>query len=163
MGIRAATSHADYATARALFEEYAAEIEIDLCFQNFAAELDSLASMYSQPGGALLIAEVDNVVAGCVALRPFREDICEMKRMYVRPAFRGRGLGQQLAVSIVHAARDLGYREMVLDTLASMRAATALYTSMGFTQAEAYYSNPLPNVRYFALDLTAPASGRAVS
>jgi len=139
-----------------LFEEYAADIQIDLCFQNFSAELESLPLMYGPPRGALLVAEVDSAVAGCIALRPFRDDICEMKRLYVRPAFRGRHLGRDLGNAIVGVARDLGYGAMVLDTLASMEAANALYQSMGFRQADAYYENPLPNVRYFVLDLTAP-------
>ncbi len=157
MGIREANSTADYATARALFEEYAADIQIDLCFQNFATELDSLPSMYGPPRGAMLLADADHALAGCVALRPFRDDVCEMKRLYVRPAFRGRRLGHELATRIVAIARDLGYHAMVLDTLASMEAANALYESLGFRQAEAYYANPLPDVRYFALDLTIPS------
>lgn len=156
MRIRKAISAEDYATARVLFEEYAADIQIDLCFQNFAAELEGLSVMYGPPCGAILFSEIDDVTAGCVALRPFRDDICEMKRLYVRPEFRGRHLGHALANAIIAIARDLHYRKMVLDTLASMEAAIALYRSLGFRSAEAYYANPLPDVRYFVLALTAP-------
>ena len=156
MGIRRATTTADYSTARGLFEEYAAETQLDLCFQNFSAELETLSSMYGPPRGALLLAAVEETPAGCAAVRPFRDDVCEMKRLYVRPAYRGRHLGHELAIAIVGVARDLGYRAMVLDTLASMTSAISLYCSMGFRLTDAYYANPLPDVRYFALDLTAP-------
>jgi putative acetyltransferase len=139
-----------------LFEEYAADIQIDLCFQNFAAELENLPRMYGPPRGALLLSEIEDAKTGCVALRPFRSDICEMKRLFVRPAFRGRQLGYELANAIIAVARDLRYREMVLDTLATMDAAIALYHSLGFRPANAYYANPLPDVRYFVLGLTAP-------
>jgi GNAT superfamily N-acetyltransferase len=151
--IRKASSAGDYATARALFEEYAADIQLDLCFQNFSAELVTLSSMYGAPHGALLLAEVDETTAGCVGVRRFRGDVCEMKRLYLRPAFRGRHLGHELAAAIVGVARDLGYRAMVLDTLASMEPANCLYRSMGFQPADAYYANPLPDVRYFVLQL----------
>ena len=153
MGIRKAISADDYAAARMLFEEYAAETQLDLCFQNFSTELETLSSMYAPPHGALLLAEVDETTAGCVAVRRFRDDVCEMKRLYLRPAHRGRHLGHALAVAIVGVARDLGYRAMVLDTLASMEPANALYRSMGFQLTDAYYSNPLPEVRYFVLTL----------
>ena len=153
MVIRRATSAEDYATARALFEEYATEIQLDLCFQNFSAELEMLASMYGAPHGALLLAEVGETTAGCVAVRRFRDDVCEMKRLYLRPAYRGRHLGHALAAAIIGVARDLGYRVIVLDTLASMEAANSLYRSMGFQPTDAYYANPLPDVRYFALTL----------
>ena len=109
--------------------------------------------MYGPPAGALLIASADDAEAGCVGVRGFRDDICEMKRLYVRPAFRGQDVGRRLAGVAVATARDLGYRTMVLDTLASMQAAHALYVSMGFKAAEAYYENPLPDVRYLAIDL----------
>jgi GNAT superfamily N-acetyltransferase len=148
----AATSE-DFARGRTLFEEYAAEIEIDLCFQNFAAELDQLSLMYGPPSGALVMAKSGSDMAGCVGLRRFRDDVCEMKRLYVRPPFRSRHLGRRLAEEVARRAREMGYRTMVLDTLASMEAAHNLYVSMGFTPSSAYYSNPLPGVKYFALDL----------
>jgi ribosomal protein S18 acetylase RimI-like enzyme len=148
-----ATSTADYAIGRELFEEYARAIDVDLCFQNFAAELDRLTVMYAPPAGALLLARAGSEVAGCVGLRKLRDDICEMKRLYVRPPFRGKHLGRRMAEEIARRAGELGYRTLVLDTLGTMAAAQALYESMGFTPATSYYVNPLPNVKYFSLDL----------
>jgi carbonic anhydrase len=151
--IAQAQSDGDYALARTLFEEYAKTIGVDLCFQDFSTELGRLPVMYGPPSGALLTMKVNNDVAGCVGVRRFRDDICEMKRLYVRPSFRGRRLGRRLAMAIAGRARDMGYRTMVLDTLSSMAAAHELYLSMGFTRAPAYYSNPLPDVTCLALDL----------
>jgi len=148
-----AVTKEDYAIARAMFEEYARAIDVDLCFQDFAAELDRLSVMYAPPAGALLLAKVGSEVAGCVGLRKFRDDISEMKRLYVRPDFRGRHLGRRMAEEIAQRARELGYRTLVLDTLGTMEAAQRLYVSMGFTPATSYYVNPLPNVKYFSLNL----------
>ncbi len=148
-----AASKADYALGRALFEEYARALDVDLCFQDFAAELDRLTVMYAPPAGALLLARSGSDVAGCVGLRKLRDDICEMKRLYVRPAFRGRHIGRAMAEDIARRARELGYRTLVLDTLGTMEAAQGLYESMGFKPATSYYVNPLPNVKYFSLDL----------
>ena len=146
-------STADYAIGRAMFEEYARAIDVDLCFQDFAAELDRLSVMYAPPAGALLLARSGSEVAGCVGLRKLREDICEMKRLYVRPEFRGRHIGRHMAEEIARRALELGYRTLVLDTLGTMEAAQGLYVSMGFTPATSYYVNPLPNVKYYSLDL----------
>jgi putative acetyltransferase len=151
-----AASTADYAVGRELFEEYARSIDVDLCFQDFAAELDRLTVMYAPPAGALLLARAGSEVAGCVGLRKLRDDICEMKRLYVRPPFRGRHLGRHMAEEIARRARELGYRTLVLDTLGTMEAAQRLYVSMGFKPATSYYVNPLPNVKYFSLDLRRP-------
>jgi putative acetyltransferase len=148
-----AASSADYALGRAMFEEYARAIDVDLCLQDVAAELDRLSVMYAPPAGALLLARAGPEIAGCVGLRKLRDDICEMKRLYVRPPFRGRHLGRRMAEDIARRARDLGYRTLVLDTLGTMEAAQRLYVSMGFTPATSYYINPLPNVKYFSLDL----------
>jgi GNAT superfamily N-acetyltransferase len=148
-----AQSDADYALARTLFEEYARSIGVDLCFQDFAAELDRLPVMYGPPSGALLILKLGGDIAGCVGVRTLRDGMCEMKRLYVRPSFRGHQFGRRLATAIAQRARNIGYRVMVLDTLASMTAAHELYLSMGFEPAPAYYSNPLPDVTYLALDL----------
>jgi ribosomal protein S18 acetylase RimI-like enzyme len=150
--VEAATS-ADFAVGRAMFEEYSRAIDIDLRFQDFAAELDRLSVMYAPPAGALLLARSDAGVAGCAGLRKLRDDICEMKRLYVRPEFRGRHLGRRMAEEIARRARELGYRTLVLDTLGTMEAAQGLYVSMGFKPATSYYVNPLPNVKYFSLDL----------
>ncbi len=136
-----------------MFEEYARAVDVDLCFQDFAAELDRLSVMYAPPAGALLLARAGSETAGCVGLRKLRDDICEMKRLYVRPPFRGRHLGRRMAEDIARRARDLGYRTLVLDTLGTMEAAQRLYLSMGFTPATSHYINPLPNVKYFSLDL----------
>jgi len=143
----------DYALGRTLFEEYATAIGVDLCFQNFSAELDRLSDMYGPPSGVLLIARIDAETAGCVGLRRFRDDVCEMKRLYVRPSFRGRRLGRRLAEEVIRRARELKYGTLVLDTLSSMAAAYDLYLSMGFKPSPAYYPNPLPGVTYLALDL----------
>ncbi len=136
-----------------LFEEYAAAIDVDLCFQDFLAELDRLSVMYGPPAGALLMARIGGDAAGCVGLRKFRDDICEMKRLYVRPSYRRRHLGRRLAEGVALRAREMGYSTMVLDTLSSMETAHALYVSMGFTPSTAYYLNPLADVKYLTLDL----------
>ena len=153
ISIGEAATSADFALGRALFEEYAHAINVDLCFQDFAAELDRLSIMYAPPSGALLLATAGMEVAGCVGLRKLRDDICEMKRLYVRPAFRGRHVGRQMAEDIARRARTLGYRTLVLDTLGTMEAAQRLYVSMGFKPATSYYVNPRPDVKYFSLNL----------
>jgi putative acetyltransferase len=130
-------------TIRSLFTEYAKEIEVDLCFQSFDRELAGLPGQYAPPHGRLYLALEAGAPAGCVALRKVREDICEMKRLYVRPAFRKQGLGRQLSIRAIAAARDIGYACLRLDTLASMKPAIALYESLGFQRIAPYYHNPL--------------------
>ena len=153
MTIVQASDAAAVAKARELFLEYAAEWKLDLCFQNFEAELASLPGDYSPPQGRLLLAQQDGQSAGCVALRKLEDDICEMKRLYVRPAFRGQGTGQALAAHIIEDARSIGYSRMRLDTLARMTAAVTLYQSLGFQRIDAYRPNPLEDVVYLELKL----------
>jgi ribosomal protein S18 acetylase RimI-like enzyme len=138
---------------RALLREYQAELGVDLCFQDFDRELAELPGAYSPPEGSLLVASVDGETAGCVALRRLGDGVCEMKRLYVRPAFRGRKVGRALAEGVVAAARKRGYERMRLDTLPQMGEATALYRSLGFTEIEPYYANPVPGARFLELRL----------
>jgi len=152
MTIRPATL-GDLGEIRAMLREYAAWLEVDLCFQNFEEELAGLPGEYQPPRGCLLIAEG----AGCVALRPIDkqmdEQICEMKRLFVRPEHRGSGLGRQLVLAIIAEARAIGYRGMRLDTMPKMAGAQSLYASLGFRDIEAYRYNPEPGARFLELEL----------
>ena len=145
--------------ARALFQEYADQLGVDLCFQGFAEELAGLPGDYAAPRGTLLLARVDGALAGCCALRP-QDDAdyagaAEMKRLYVRKAFRGFGLGRQLSEAILDAAVQLGYACVLLDTLDDMESARALYADLGFEEIPPYYHNPLPGAHYLKVDLDA--------
>ncbi len=148
MTIRPATL-ADLDEIRTMLREYAAWLEVDLCFQNFEQELAGLPGDYAPPRGRLLIAEG----AGCVALRAIDQETCEMKRLYVRPGHRGSGLGRQLIAAIIEEARGIGYARMRLDTMPKMDSAQRLYASFGFRDIEAYRYNPEPGARFLELVL----------
>ncbi len=147
---------------RELFREYAGSLGVDLCFQNFEAELAGLPGDYAEPGGALLLALVDGEPAGCVAMRPLPEvdhvNACEMKRLYVRRAFRRFGLGRLLAQQLIDRATQAGYSSMLLDTLDDMEAARGLYASLGFEEIPPYYFNPIPGAHYLKVELDAPGT-----
>lgn len=137
-----------------LFRAYAASLPIDLGYQGFDGELQSLPGKYAPPHGALLIArDGDGAALGCVAMRPLEEGVCEMKRLYVAPEGRGKGVGKQLALAIIEAARAAGYREMRLDTLNSMHGAQALYRALGFVEIGAYYDTPIEGTVFMSLTL----------
>ena len=148
-----ATSSIHLATIRALFLEYAASLEISLCFQNFEHELATLPGPYAPPAGCLLLALRGDQAAGCVALRPLEAHACEMKRLYVRPAWRHKGVGRSLASAVVAQAIELGYQRMRLDTLASMKPAISLYHSLGFHTIPPYYANPSEQAVFMELTL----------
>jgi putative acetyltransferase len=149
----------DLARVCELFVEYVHWLNVDLCFQGFNEELATLPGAYAPPDGRLLIALHDGQAAGCIALRRFDGETGEVKRLWVRPAFRGTGLGRRLAERLVSEARACGYSRLVLDTLSSMGSAIALYRSLGFREIEAYYHNPIPGAVYMELpNLQAAAS-----
>jgi putative acetyltransferase len=142
---------------RDIFREYASGLGVDLCFQQFDQELADLPGDYAAPRGALLLATIDGEVAGCCALRPLDAtdypNASEMKRLYVRKAFRGFGLGRQLAEAALDAARQAGYACVLLDTLDEMEAARALYVGLGFQEIPPYYHNPIPGAHYLKAQL----------
>jgi ribosomal protein S18 acetylase RimI-like enzyme len=167
--VRGAESPRDIALARALFLEYAEWLDVDLCFQGFEQELATLPGAYAPPRGRLLLAGAPGEAFACIALRPLDEDAgcgCggmtagraggaagEVKRLYVQPAHRGEGWGERLARALIGEARTIGYRELKLDTLERMKAARALYSTLGFRECAPYYLNPLPDVVYMSLAL----------
>ena len=147
------------AAAREILREYAHSLPIDLCFENFDAELATLPGEYAPPGGQLLLAFVDAALAGCGAIRALPDvdyaNACEMKRLYVRPAFRRFGLGRLLVQELLDEAQRAGYSEMLLDTLDDMEAARGLYASFGFEVVPPYYFNPIPGAHYLKAALGA--------
>lgn len=138
---------------RQFFRNYAAWLGVDLCFQGFGDEMASLPGAYAAPAGRLFYAELDGEPAGCVGLRRFSEGVCEMKRLYVEPARRSLGIGRELVLAAIRAAKDLGYRRILLDTLPAMRIAVKLYREMGFQEAPAYYPTPVEGTIFLSLDL----------
>lgn len=150
-------SPAELQATRQIFEEYAQQLGVDLCFQNFDAELESLPGDYAEPLGALLLVLVDGDLAGCCAMRPLRSsdypNACEMKRLYVRSRYRCRGLGRQLAEAILDAAQIAGYHHMLLDTLSEMESARALYGDLNFKEIPPFYHNPIAGAHYLKVDL----------
>jgi ribosomal protein S18 acetylase RimI-like enzyme len=156
-----ASDGADVEQARALFLEYAASLGVDLAFQRFDQEVAGLPGDYAPPRGRLLLALADEPAAprraaGCVALRPLAPGVCEMKRLYVRPPWRGTGLGRRLVLALLGEARALGYEGMRLDTLPGMEPALALYRSLGFRPVAPYYPNPIPGAVFMELALGPP-------
>jgi GNAT superfamily N-acetyltransferase len=147
---------------REIFRDYASTLQIDLCFQGFEQELAELPGDYAEPAGALLLALIDGEVAGCGAMRPLTDvdypNACEMKRLYVRRAFRRFGLGRLIAQALIDRARAAGYSSMLLDTLDEMESARELYASLGFTEVPPYYYNPIPGAHYLRVDLETSAS-----
>ncbi|MFO0753644.1 MAG: GNAT family N-acetyltransferase [Thermodesulfovibrionales bacterium] len=141
------------AEVKELFREYAAALGCNPCFKNLEIEIAALPGDYASPGGALLVARHENGVAGCVALKRLDKDACEMKRLYVRPAFRGKGIGKALVLSAVEDARRLHYRRIRLNTLPSMKEAIPLYHSLGFTEIEPYDPTPIAGAFYMELRL----------
>ena len=152
--VRPAQSAGDVAEARRLFREYEASLDVDLLYQGFERELAELPGAYTPPRGRLLLAVDDSAPAGCVALRPLGGDVCEMKRLYVRPAARGKRVGRLLAEAVIGEARSIGYSRMRLDTLPSMKDAQALYRVLGFVEIAPYYASPVAGTRFMELALT---------
>jgi ribosomal protein S18 acetylase RimI-like enzyme len=138
---------------RRLLREYEASLGVSLCFQGFERELATLPGEYAPPAGRLLLASETGQALGCVALRKLEDETCEMKRLYLRPDFRGKGTGRMLALAIIDEARKIGCNKMRLDTLPSMREAIALYESLGFKRIEPYYRNPVPGAVFMELKL----------
>ncbi|HEU4836841.1 MAG TPA: GNAT family N-acetyltransferase [Pyrinomonadaceae bacterium] len=148
-----ANNHDDIEQARALFNEYATGLGISLCFQNFDHELNNLPGDYAPPDGRLLLAKIDDQIAGCIAMRKIAPGTCEMKRLFVRPAYRSTGLGRVLVNTIIDEARKLGYTHMRLDTLPGrMDKAIALYRSIGFVDIEPYYAS-VEGAKFMELNL----------
>lgn len=152
--IVAAKSDRDLATIRALFQEYESSLDFDLSFQDFHKEMEELPGHYAEPRGCLFIAHEHQEAAGCVALRDFGDNVAELKRLYVRPQFRGLGLGKRLTLRTIEEARQLGYARILLDTVPSMKPAITLYRSLGFKPIAPYRYNPIEGALFMELELS---------
>ncbi len=165
LSVSLARSEQELEAMRSLFVDYQADIGIDLCFQGFERELRELPGDYAEPQGGLYLASVNGQPAGCCAFRPLvtsdHLNACEMKRLFVRAAHRGHGLGRSLVDAVVTGAQQAGYTTMLLDTLSDMEAARALYQEVGFVETEPYYLNPIAGAHYLKLDLRHLGLGRA--
>ncbi len=154
----------EWLATREVLRDYQASLAVDLAFQDFETEVGGLPGVYAQPDGLLLLATVDGAVAGCGAFRPLRDvdypNACEMKRLFVRTAFRGFGLGRLLAQGLMERAIEAGYSTMLLDTLDEMEAARGLYESLGFVEVPPFYFNPLPGAHYLKAELGRSTSSR---
>lgn len=155
MEARVVGGGSDLEAVRTLFREYADQLGVDLSFQGFPEELAGLPGAYATPAGLLLVCVIDGQPAGCIAVRPWQGRACEMKRLYVRAAFQGRGYGQFLAGQAIEWAKSAGYDRMLLDTLPTMTAAQHLYERLGFREVDPYRFNPIPGTRFMALPLAA--------
>ena len=153
--IRWAMIPGDLIAVRCLFQEYAESLDFELDFQDFREELATLPGKYAPPLGAILVAKENGETVGCVAVRPLGDAVCEMKRLFVKPAHRGKSLGRDLALAIIEEAKKIGYEVMRLDTVVEMKEASALYRTLGFQPIHAYCYNPLPGAMYFELKLKA--------
>lgn len=140
---------------KTLFREYTAMLGVDLSFQDYDEKIKTLPGKYSPPYGRLYLAEYGGKLAGCAALRPINKEICEMKRLYVKPEYRKFGIGKLLAQTLIDDARKIKYKTILLDTLAILDAAVIMYKKLGFTETEPYYDNPLDNVIYMRMELAA--------
>jgi ribosomal protein S18 acetylase RimI-like enzyme len=156
MEILQAQTDRQFEQGKQLFKEYADSLQIDLSYQSFEKELQSLQTMYAPPKGILLLATYEQEIMGCVGVRALPnvgEKACEMKRLFIRPSYRGSGLGRTLAEEVLNGAKELGYKQIYLDTLQQMKKAISLYKSLGFKKVEEYYDNPRNDAYYLAMEL----------
>lgn len=154
MEINIEPAYRELKTVRLLFEEYREMLGVDLGFQDYAGELAELPGKYAPPGGGLYLAFADGKPAGCGAFRRYTQEICELKRLFVRPGFRGAGIATRLISTILSQARAAGYQKIYLDTLGTLESAFCLYQRLGFQEIPPYYDNPLPGARYFCMQLS---------
>lgn len=153
MKIEITEAYSKIAEIETLFAEYTAALGIDLGYQNYAGEIASLPGCYARPGGRLYLAYCGGLAAGCIGLRKFDDERCELKRLYVRDPFRGHGIGKRLAQRVIEEAKAIGYKAVLLDTLATMERARALYKKLGFIETSPYYESPVEDTKFLCLTL----------